>query len=255
MKYMLLIYSAESNWNDADRNECMVESVKLCERLAAKGKLRAVSPLLPTATAATVRISSGKPLITDGPFAETTEQLGGFYLLELDDLDEAIAIATQVPPVSRGTVEIRPVYELDGLPPARPIPTGSMPPGLTPFMFLCYDDESAWDKAGQDAKRAAMAEAAALTRRLHTEGKYISASPLHPVASATSVRIRDGKRMITDGPFAETTEILGGYYLILAESRDEAVRIAAEHPGTLKGCVEVRPLFDIADLKKTDATW
>src|SRR5581483_6972340 len=91
----------------------------------------------------------------------------------------------------------------------------------------------------------ARAEAAALARRLADEGRYLSASPLHPSATATCVRVRDGRRVITDGPFAETHEVLGGYYLLLAEDRAAALRVAAQHPGVRVGAVEVRPLFDL----------
>ena len=84
---------------------------------------------------------------------------------------------------------------------------------------------------------------------MNDAGGYLSASPLHPAATATCVRVRDGKRLVTDGPFAETHEVLGGYYLILAESRDEAVRIAARQPGARVGSVEVRPVFDLSGLR------
>ena len=89
------------------------------------------------------------------------------------------------------------------------------------------------------------------TRRLSEEGRYVSASPLHPAATATCVRVRDGRRVVTDGPFAETYEVLGGFYLILAEDRATAVRIAAECPGARVGTMEVRPLFDLSDLGKS----
>ena len=83
------------------------------------------------------------------------------------------------------------------------------------------------------------------------EGRFLGASPLHPAATATCVRVRDGRRVLTDGPFAETNEVLGGYYLILAEDRDTAVRLAARHPGARLGAVEVRPLFDLSGLRKS----
>ena len=102
----------------------MVESMGICDRLAAEGKFVAAAPLEPVATAATVRVRDGQVLVTDGPFAETTEQLGGFYLLELAHLDEAIAVAGVLPPASKGTVEIRPLFPLEGLPPARELPEG-----------------------------------------------------------------------------------------------------------------------------------
>lgn len=250
MRYMLLIYGAEAGWTDAERRACMVESMGLCDELAAAGKFAGASPLESVTAAVTVRVRDGRALVTAGPFAETTEQLGGFYLLDLDDLDEAIAVAARLPPAAKGTVEIRPVFALDGLPPERPLPVGTSG-GRTPFLLLCYDDEAAWAAAGTAAHAAAQAEAAGLTRRLDDEGRYVGASPLHPSATATCVRVRDGRRLVTDGPFAETTEVLGGYYLVLAEDRDAALRIAGEHPGARLGAVEVRPIFDVSGLKKT----
>lgn len=255
MKYMLLMYGDEKLWNDADRRECMLDSMRICDELAKQGKLVAVSPLHPVATASTIRVREGKTLVTDGPFAETTEQLGGFFLLELENLDEAIAIAGRMPPTGRGTTEIRPVLHLDGLPPSRTLRSAFNQPNVTPFMFLCYDNEAAWAEAGPEALKAAMAEAAGLCRELDRQGRYISASPLHPVSTATCVRVRNGKRHITDGPFAETNEVLGGFYVIVAESKEAAVRIAARHSGAPRGAVEVRELFNLAGLRETDPVW
>jgi hypothetical protein len=116
------------------------------------------------------------------------------------------------------------------------------------FMLLCYDDEKAWADAGAGAMDAAMKEAVALTHELHAKGQYQLASPLHPAASATSVRIRDGKRLITDGPFAETREVLGGFYLIDVETKQQAIDIAVRHPGARFGGVEVRPVMEIPNL-------
>jgi hypothetical protein len=250
MKYMLLIYGAEGAWTEDERRACMLESLGICNELAAQGKFLDASPLQPVRTAASVRVRDGRALVTDGPFAETTEQLGGYYLLDLADLDEAIAVAARLPPAAKGTVEIRPLVELEGLPSERPLPaTGAG--SRTPFLLLCYDDEAAWEAAGPQALAAAQAEAAALARRLADEGRYLSASPLYPSATATCVRVRDGRRVITDGPFAETYEVLGGYYLVLAEDRAAAMRIAAQHPGARVGAVEVRPLFDLSGLRKS----
>ena len=248
MKYMLLIYGNEGRWTDNERRACMVESMRISDGLAAQGKYVASSPLQTVATAATVRVRDGETLITDGPFAETTEQLGGYYILELAHLDEAIAVASKLPPARKGTVEIRPLLSLDGLPPARPLPAHADQGSRQPFMLLCYDDEATWRAAGPGAQREAMVEAGSLARDLDRAGQYLSAAPLHSVEMATCVRVRDGKRVITDGPFAETNEVLGGYYVILAGSRGEAIRIAARHPGGRLGSVEVRPLFDLSGL-------
>ncbi len=116
------------------------------------------------------------------------------------------------------------------------------------YMLLCYDDEQAWRELGQDALENAMNEAVQLTHRIHAKGQYILASPLEPVATATSVRVRDGKRLVTDGPFAETNEQLGGFYLIDVPDLDEAIRIAARHPGARLGTVEIRPVVELPGL-------
>jgi hypothetical protein len=116
------------------------------------------------------------------------------------------------------------------------------------YMLLCYDDKEAWDKAGEAALQKAMEEAVQLTHQLKAKGQYLSAAPLQPTSMATSVRVRDGKRLVTDGPFAETREHLGGYYLIEARDLDEAIGIAARHPGARLGTVEVRPVMELAGL-------
>lgn len=116
MKYMLLVYLDEQALSDQEREHCYVESAQLTQQLSSTGHYVHASPLHPVATATSVRVRSGKRLVTDGPFAETREQLGGFYLIEAADLDEAIAIAERIPPAKYGTVEIRPVLEIEGLP-------------------------------------------------------------------------------------------------------------------------------------------
>lgn len=116
MKYMLLIYGDESAWTESERAECMEESTRLCHELKANGQYVVASPLHSVTTATSLRVRDGRRIITDGPFAETTEQLGGFYLIDVDNLDQAIAIASRLPPAKKGTVEIRPLFELENLP-------------------------------------------------------------------------------------------------------------------------------------------
>lgn len=116
MKYMLLVYLAEDAMTDSERDHCYVESAQLAQDLNASGKYLAASPLHPVATATSVRVRSGKRLVTDGPFAETREALGGYYLIDARDLDEAMSIAERIPGAKYGTIEIRPVLEINGLP-------------------------------------------------------------------------------------------------------------------------------------------
>ena len=116
MKYMLLVYLDEKALSDTERQHCYVESAQLARDLSASGKYLSAGPLHPVAMATSVRVRNGTRLVTDGPFAETREQLGGYYLIEARDLDEAMSIAERVPVATVGTIEIRPVLEITGLP-------------------------------------------------------------------------------------------------------------------------------------------
>jgi len=116
MQYMLLIYHNENELTEAERQDCYTESTQVAHDIKAAGQFIATSPLHHTSTATSLRIRDGKRLITDGPFAETREQLGGFFLIKADDLDQALSIAELLPMAKRGTIEIRPVIELNNLP-------------------------------------------------------------------------------------------------------------------------------------------
>ncbi len=116
MKYMLLIYGDEEAWTEAAREDCYRESIELAHQLNTTGQFLDTSPLQPTSTATSVRVRNGKSLVTDGPFAETREQLGGYFVVNAKDLDEAISIAGRIPAARMGTVEIRPLIEIPGLP-------------------------------------------------------------------------------------------------------------------------------------------
>lgn len=116
MKYLLLIYGEERVFAEAGLEECYQESAQLAHQLKANGQYLGASPLQPTATAISVQVRQGNRLRTDGPFAETREQLGGYFLVETKGLDEAIDIAGRIPAARLGTVEIRPVVEVPGMP-------------------------------------------------------------------------------------------------------------------------------------------
>ena len=116
MKFMLLIYGAENAWSESERNACYAESAQLARDLSVSGHYLAANPLKSVATATSVKVRDGKPIITDGPFAETREQLGGYFLVEARDHDEALIIAQRIPGAKIGTVEIRPIVEIPGLP-------------------------------------------------------------------------------------------------------------------------------------------
>jgi hypothetical protein len=116
MKYLLLIYMSEVAMTEQERESCYEESTQLAKELHERGKFISANPLQPVSTATSVRVREGKRMVTDGPFAETREQLGGYFLIEARDLNEAIAVAGKIPAARRGTVEIRPVLEIPNLP-------------------------------------------------------------------------------------------------------------------------------------------
>jgi hypothetical protein len=116
MKYMLLIYLDENGLSEIERSQCYEESAQFAVQLSKSGQYLGAGPLHPTSTATSVRVRDSKRLVTDGRFAETREQLGGYFLIDARDLDEAIGIAGRIPGGKWGTVEIRPVMEIAGLP-------------------------------------------------------------------------------------------------------------------------------------------
>jgi hypothetical protein len=116
VKYMLLVYGDEQAWDEGEREQCYKDSAKIAHEIRASGRQLVAAPLHPVATATSVRVRDGKRFVTDGPFAETREQLGGYFIVDVQDLDEAIEIAGRLPSAGLGTIEIRPIIEIPGLP-------------------------------------------------------------------------------------------------------------------------------------------
>jgi hypothetical protein len=248
MKYMLLIYMGDEAMTEAEREHCYEESTQLAQNLHANGKFLGANPLHPTSTATSVRVRDGKSVVTDGPFAETREHLGGYFMIEATNRDEAIDIAARIPGARKGTVEVRPVREMAGLPTSPGAERRADGAAHKKYLLLCYTDEQYWHEAGEAAHQKAMEEAVQHILEIKAKGQYLSSAPLQPTATATSVRVRDGKRLVTDGPFAETREQLGGFYLIDAKDLDEAIGIAARTPGARVGTAEIRPVMELAGL-------
>lgn len=245
MKYMLLIYRAEDCWTDDERAECMYESMSICNELAEQGKLLAISPLCSVTTASCVRVRNGQRQVTDGPFVETTQQLGGYYIVDVDSLDEAVDIASQLPPATKGTVEVRPL-----LPVPDPLPFPDLPAedpiaisGSKKYILLMYAEEGVWPP---EEHALALAESVEICHDLHRQGQFVAAAPLQPPATAICVRVKNSKRITVDGPFLETKEQLGGYFLIDVANIDEAISIASRIPGARRGTAEIRPLFPLS---------
>jgi len=112
------------------------------------------------------------------------------------------------------------------------------------YMLLIYDNERAWDRLNEPEQRKVYSEYGQFTEDIKARRNFLAGAQLHPIATASSVRVRDGKTLVTDGPFAETHEQLGGYYLIEAKDLDEATKIASRVPSARFGTIEVRPVVD-----------
>jgi len=113
------------------------------------------------------------------------------------------------------------------------------------YMLLIHDDEKAWAKLSEADRGKIYAEYGQFGQSVKASGNYLAGAQLQPTTMATSVRVREGKRLVTDGPFAETREQLGGYYLVEAKDLDEAIDFAARIPGAQQGSIEVRPIWEL----------
>jgi hypothetical protein len=118
------------------------------------------------------------------------------------------------------------------------------------YMLLVHHDEDAFARRSEVQRQELIQESIQLANQLHAVGQYLSAAPLHPTSETTCVQVRDGTPVVTDGPFAETREQIGGYFLIDANDLDAAIKIAARIPGARIGTVEVRPVTEVAGLPK-----
>jgi hypothetical protein len=116
------------------------------------------------------------------------------------------------------------------------------------FMLLIHHDEETFRKRPEAERQRLLQESVQLAQQLHASGHYLGAAPLHPSLETTCVRVRDGMSMVTDGPFAETREQVGGYFLVNAKDREEAIQIAARIPGARIGTVEVRAVTEVSGL-------
>jgi hypothetical protein len=196
--------------------------------------IRAGDALLPAATS--VRITGGPdaPTITDGPFAEAAEIAGGFYVFEAENLDDALALARDIPAARHGAVEIRPIFHTVD-------PEWSRAGGQ--WLALLLEPPATVHTPGTPEWEA---EAARHGEFSAAAGDHIvGGAALHEPATATTVRVRDGQVLLTDGPFAESAEIATGFYLLTAADRDEAVKLASMIPAS---AVEVRQLAGVSGL-------
>lgn len=249
MQYVLLIYAAESrfaNSTPAEGAAVMEAYGTYTKDLFATGRAGDCAALEPTHTATSVRVREGERAVKDGPFAETREQLGGYYTIDAETADEALAWAEKIPGSKHGTIEVRPVMSVGGAPaPA----DASKRPALSKdthkeYLLLLYEDERAWVSMSEADKGATFGRYMEFSKSITATGQFIAGEPLGPTMQARSISLDGNKRVVRDGPFAETREQLGGYYRVWAKNLDEAVALAAKIPAAETGTVEVRPVMD-----------
>lgn len=182
-------------------------------------------------TGVVIRPGGDTMVITEGPFAETAEVVGGYYVLAGDDLDEVLEVAAGIPVATYGTLEVRPLVEWS--------PPQAAPAGATRWLALLHGAPREVDRPGTPEWDAALADHA----RFGAEhgAHLLGGAALHPPETATTLRVRDGQTLLSDGPFTETAEVVGGYYEFWADDRDAAVAIAAHIP-VGDGAVELRPI-------------
>jgi hypothetical protein len=194
--------------------------------------IRSGDALLPAAAAARISGGPDAPIITDGPFAEGAEVAGGYYVFEAENLDDALALARDVPAAKRGAVEVRPIFHTVDSEWSRSDAT---------WLALLLEPPAAVNTPGTPEWEA---EAARHGEFAAAAGDHIIAgAALHEPATATTVRVREGQTLLTDGPFAESAEIATGFYLLKAADRDEAVKLASMIPAS---AVEVRQLAKVS---------
>lgn len=192
--------------------------------------------LYPATEALSIRHDAKNPIVTDGPFIEQAEVIGGIMVLDRDNLDDAIELAAQIPAASDagGAVELWPMAEFrqdDG--------------GQADWwLALLFEPRDTAPEPGSDDWDQGMQEHIAFGEKF---GSVIrGGGALYPAVAATTVRVRDGQALVTDGPFAESAEVTSGLYYLTAVDRDSAAAVAAQIPVATKGGVELRQIVDMS---------
>ncbi|WIM87500.1 YciI family protein [Candidatus Mycobacterium wuenschmannii] len=230
MQYLALLFHEERDLTPDER--AVVSAAYQNFHAEAGSAIRAGDALLPQSTG--TRISGGPDAPTDGPFVEAAEIAGGYYVFEAENLDDALELARNIPSAQFGAVEVRPIFhtvddawsrkDAQWLALLLEPPGGANVPG-TPE----------WE--AEAARHFDFAAAAG--------DQIVGGAALHEPATATTVRVRDGEVLLTDGPFAESAEIATGFYLLSTADRDEVVKLASKIPAT---AVEVRQLAQVSGL-------
>ncbi len=207
----------------------MAEMTKLSNEIARAGKLRRGAPLGAPSDAALVRVRAGKAFVSDGPFAESKEQVGGFWIVDVASREEAIEIARRSPHASYGTVEVHPVRFRYTYPDKE----------LGTLFLLAFRMEEGLC----DPDSAKLREMIQFGEELARDGTLVETTPLAAEPLPARIEVRRGKALVTDGPFAEAKEAVGGYGVVRVAGRAAAVELAKRYPHARWGPVEVREIL------------
>lgn len=245
MRYLCAVYfepKVLEEMSASEGAEVTRASVQYNEELRQKGNFIAASALQWPKTAKTVRSRGGKIAMTDGPFAETKEVLGGFIFIEARDMEDATRIAAGIPMARYGSIEVRPEMNFGGDEPEQSSPSLLSTSATKRPKYLCavYLEPGALQKLSATEREELDRDSLAYDQGLIKKGYFLAAAALQSVKAAKTVRSRGGQIAMTDGPFAETKEVLGGFIFIEARDMEEALRIASGIPMAKYGSVEVR---------------
>jgi hypothetical protein len=254
MRYLLTIYVDESvlEGRSPDESRRVLEEYEALSReWTDKGVMLSGDGLDPSSTATTVRVRGGERLITDGPFAESKEQLGGFYVVDCGGIDEAIDLAARIPAVRWGSVEVRPIMNYEAM--GAETPVWRSEARAKKYMVTLWGDETVWESWSPEELQENMKLWEQYDREATAAGVLLGGEGLEPSQAARTVRVREGERVVTDGPFAETKEQLGGFYVLDCKDLDHAIEWAAKVPVPDGEPVEIRPVMDYAAARGEDA--
>ncbi len=237
MQYMLIHAIDEGvELDEAQEAKVRASLTKWLEEVIGLGVNLHGSRLRPTAAATTVKVRNGELLVSDGPFAETKEQVVGYDVLECDNLDEALEWASKHPTALIGSVEVRPLH-------------GDQPPALLPapkdgttryMMLVCLGEDFAMGP--EDGAEIGPATDA-WVKETDGKGVRLFGSQLEGADQAETVRVKGDQVLVTDGPFAETKEQIAGFDILECADLDEALEVAAAHPMARFGMLELRPFW------------
>jgi hypothetical protein len=253
MKFALMGYSSERNWDSMSKSD---QDAMIDVSFAYDKKLRQAghfvdggAALQPSRAARTLRWRDGAVVVTDGPFAETKEHLGGFGVFEADDLSHAIELLSQHPALRYGSIfEIRPLDEeslkkkeasLAAIRKSAP----RVDPQAPKFAVMGYVNETDWATKSPADFDMIMKQCIAFDEARIKSGQWLTGVALQSARTAKTLRAQAGKVMVTDGPFAETKEYLGGLVVLALPSMNDAVAVLSKHPALRFGVVmEIRPI-------------